>query len=376
MNPLFEQLLYKTHSSGKIGTWSVRVNDEGSHALMTVASAKIIGGQKVVTTTEYKEGKNIGRANETTFQEQAVAEARSKVMKKIDAGYTRQKPEEGTVATNGLGLIKPMLAKPIENVKKWDFPVHVQPKMDGHRMLAAIVDHKVVLYSRQGKVLDVEHIRSALQAAYDLDIWSGRTLDGEVYAHGETLQTISSWVKKPKPESLQLIYNIYDVDWTHSYKDRLEYIDSVLSNIETEYLDRTTTTLVSAQEELEELHAQHIGEGYEGTIVRHSDVGYEQGKRSGSLMKKKDFQDAEFEIIGVLEGKPNLRCNTKVGIYRCKTDTGVEFQVTAPGDVQEKNTHAVEGEQNISKYLTVKFFNLTPDGCPFHPVALRIREDV
>lgn len=376
MNPLFEQLLYKTHSNGKIGTWGVRVDDEGDHALMTVAAAKVIGGREVITETVYKEGKNIGRSNETTYLEQAVSEARSKVMKKIDAGYTRQKPEEGTVATNGLGLIKPMLAKPIENVKKWDFPVHVQPKMDGHRMLAAVVDHKVVLYSRQGKVLDVEHIRTALQAAYELDVWSGHTLDGEVYSHGETLQTISSWVKKPKPESLQLVYNIYDVDKKSSYEERLKYIDNLLSNIETVHLDRTETTLVSTQQELEDLHARYIGEGYEGTIVRHSAIGYEQGKRSSSLMKKKDFQDAEFEIVGVLEGKPNLRQQTKVGIYRCKTDTGIEFQVTSPGDAQEKHIHAIEGKQNIGKYLTVKFFNHTPDGCPFHPVALRIREDI
>ena len=130
------------------------------------------------------------------------------------------------------------------------------------------------------------------------------------------------------------------------------------------------------QQSLDERHALYLENGYEGTMVRQLGIGYEQGKRSKSLMKVKTFQDAEFEIIGVLRGKPNRRQGTEVGIYRCKTDTGVEFQVTAPGDAQEKHEHAVNGEQNIGRYLTVQFFNLTADGCPFHPVALRIREDV
>ena len=337
---------------------------------------KVIGGKAVETPTKYTVGKNIGRANETTPLEQAELEANSKVAKKLDGGYLADMPEEGDTAKNGLGFIKPMLAQPIDKVKQWDYPVYVQPKFDGHRMLATIQDHKVVLYSRQGKVLDVEHIRATLQTAYDADIWTGRVLDGEVYAHGETLQTISSWVKKPKPESLRLVYNLYDVDWAYPYGDRVKLLNQLLDNIETTHLDGTETRLVYSEEELNDLHAKYIGLGYEGTIVRQGNAGYEQGKRSKSLMKKKDFQDAEFKIIDSLRGKRNERNNTEVGIYKCVTDAGVEFSVTAPGNAQEKHTHAINGGQNIGLYLTVKYFNLTPDGCPFHPVALRIREDV
>lgn len=380
MNPAFEQLLYKAHSNGKIGTWRVLVEDEGDHALMTVASAKVIGGQEVTTETEYKEGKNIGRANETTYLEQAVSEARSKVAKKIDNGYTETKPEEGTVATNGLGLIKPMLAQPIEKVKQWDFPVAVQPKLDGHRMLATVVDDKVQLYSRQGKLLTVEHIAKDIQGMYDKGIWSGTTLDGELYLHGESLQNIGSLIKKPQPDSVKLHYHVYDTDFDVCYSKRSEKVTHLYMAADCRQCALHWSPLASRkvedQQSLDERHALYLSKGYEGTIVRQYGIGYEQGKRSKSLMKVKTFQDAEFEIIGVLRGKPNRRQGTEVGIYRCRTDTGVEFQVTSPGDAQEKHLHAMYGEQNIGKYLTVQFFNLTPDGCPFHPVALRIREDV
>ena len=30
----------------------------------------------------------------------------------------------------------------------------------------------------------------------------------------------------------------------------------------------------------------------------------------------------------------------------------------------------------VGKYMTVKYFNMTPDGVPFLPVALQIREDI
>ncbi|KXJ58418.1 MAG: hypothetical protein AXW14_16670 [Alteromonas sp. Nap_26] len=376
MNPSYEQLLYKAHSNGKIGTWRVLVEDEGHCAIMTVAAAKVIGGKEVITETEYAAGKNIGRANETSYLEQAVSEARSKVAKKIDNGYTETKPEEGTVATNGLGLIKPMLAQPIEKVKQWDYPVMVQPKLDGHRMLATVVDGKAILYSRQGKLLDVEHIREKLQTLFDRGFWDGKTLDGEVYAHGETLQTISSLVKKPKPESTKLVYHIYDMVSDMTYPDRHLEVTTLVETLDELCVVVVDSVEVDNKEELDSLHAEAIGHGYEGTIVRQSDFPYGVGKRCKSLMKKKDFQDAEFEIVGLTKGKPNRRQGTEVGIYRCKTDKGVEFSVTAPGDADEKHEHALSGEEHIGKYLTVQFFNLTADGCPFHPVALRIREDV
>lgn len=374
-NRQFSEVLYTTHSNGQIGSWEIEVFD--MHPVKTVVTAtKVIGGKPVVTEGFTEEGKNIGRANETTPLEQAIAEAKSKVNKKLDKGYTHQMPDRGGKATNALGFMRPMLAQPIEKVKGWEFPAAGQPKMDGHRMLATEQDGQVVLYSRQGKVVSVEHIRLALQEALDAGYWDGTPLDGEVYAHGETLQRISSWVKKPKPESEKLVYNLYDMMRDVDYSLRLNNIRQLCRNITSEKVQVTETITLFSEQDLDDLHAKYIGMGYEGTIVRQGRFGYEDGKRSKSLMKKKDFQDAEFEIVGVEEGKPNLRLGKRVGIYRCVTKDGKEFTVTSPGDATEKHSHAENGVTNIGLMLTVKFFNYTPDGVPFHPVALRVREDI
>ena len=66
----------------------------------------------------------------------------------------------------------------------------------------------------------------------------------------------------------------------------------------------------------------------------------------------------------------------EVGIYECQTKDGKKFTVTAPGNAQERHDHAQNGHKNIGRSLTVKYFNYTPDGVPYLPVALRIREDI
>lgn len=269
-----------------------------------------------------------------------------------------------------------MLAQPIEKVKDWTFPVYVQPKLDGHRMLATVQDGNVVLYSRQGKVLDVEHIREKLQTLWNNGFWRGQTLDGEVYAHGETLQTISSLVKKPKPESKKLVYHLYDImtDWT--YDDRYLIVESLVNTLREPCIQLVPAIEVSHMDEVNSAHVEALTRGYEGTMIRQPDFPYGEGKRCKSLMKKKDIQDAEFLITGLTEGKVNERLGTRVGIWICQTKEGKVFEVTAAGDAQAKHDAAVNGRQHIGKYLTIFFFGYTPEGAPFHVKDSRVREDI
>ncbi len=371
--------LFKIHSNGQIGSWSITVADKGDGtATMLRSACKVLGGKAVETPTNYTDGKNIGRSNETSPLEQALLDAESRYKKQLDKGYVVEMPKAGDVVTNSLGFIKPMLAQPIEKVKSWEFPVYVSPKLDGHRMLATVQDGQVVLYSRQGKEVSVEHIRGQLQILFDNKRWDGTTLDGEIYQHGETLQRISSLVKKPKPESNNLVYHVYDItDKNESYGSRLATLNNLLTNF-SKSIVVVPTSFVGALALLNEMHSEHLAQGYEGTMIRHGDTGYEDGKRSKSLMKKKDFQDAEFKVVNVLEGKPIIKANKtyNVAIYECVTNEGRRFTCTAPGTMQEKHDAWVNRAAALEKMLTVKFFNFTPDNIPFLPVALRLREDI
>jgi len=365
--------LYKVHSGGKVGDWVINLydNEDGS-ATLERKSCKVVGGKPVETLTKITAGKNIGRSNETTPLAQGELELYSKVNKQIDKGYVTHKPEAGAKVTNALGFIKPMLAQPIEKVNKWQFPVYAAAKLDGHCLLA----NNETLYSRGGKTVTVHHITKSLT-----DIPNGVTLHGEIYIHGETLQRISSLVKKPKPESVELVYHVYDVhtkDQELPYSKRYQLLKEIVASLGNDSILALEQLVIENQQALDCLHAKYLSQDYEGTMARHGDSPYEDGKRSKSLMKVKDFQDAEFEIVGYEEGKPYIREERtyQVPVYVCQTSDGNKFNCTAPGTMEEKDHAFSHAKDAIGKMLTVKFFNMTPDNVPFLPVALQIRDDI
>lgn len=367
----FTKELFINHSSGQAGSWKIEVleNTDGTARIITTV-CKVLGGKAVVTPEDVTQGKNIGRANETTPLQQAISEAQSKAQKKMDKGYTETVPEAGQKAVNSLGLTKPMLAQDFKPVTEW--PVLTQPKLDGNRCLAARVDGKVKLWSRGGKEINLPHIAQALETFLP----EGLTVDGELYCHGESLQTITSWIKKLQPESEQIRYVIYDCVLPECFSKRNEkilHITTVLPQIK--FLG---SQVAKDAEELEGYHAKWVAAGYEGTMVRTLGVGYEDGKRSKSLQKMKDFKDAEFLILNVLKGTPKITADgqLEVAIYECETPLGKTFTVTAPGDMVEKDKAWTNRESAIGKKLTVKFFNWTAEGLPFIPTAKQIREDL
>ena len=366
----FTQELYINHSSGQTGSWKIEVleNTDGTARIITTA-CKVLGGKPVVTTEIVREGKNIGRANETSPLEQALSEAKAKAQKKMDKGYTHNIPEEGQKAVNSLGLTKPMLAQEFKAVTEW--PVYVQPKLDGNRCKAKLQDGRVIMWSRGGKEINLPHIAKALE---DI-LMQGITLDGELYLHGQPLQTITSWIKKLQPESEKIEYRVYDTVSPRCYSERAKALSELLPKHGP--VLPVETYEVHDQEFLQKLHDSFIAAGYEGTMVRAKGVGYEDGKRSKSLQKMKDFQDAEFEILDVIQGTPRQTATgqLEVPIYVCKCGPHT-FNATAPGDMFEKHSAWLNRDNAIGKMLTVKFFNYTPDGLPFLPVALRIREDI
>ncbi|MCO4319974.1 hypothetical protein [Aliidiomarina quisquiliarum] len=368
----FEATLFINHSSGKTGSWQIIVEAlPNGHAQLTTHACKVVGGTPVINTRTVTEGKNIGRSNETTPLEQAISEAKSKVGKKIDKGYSYEQPEAGTVATNGLGLAKPMLAYEFSKVGRINYPAFAQPKLDGNRCLAARVGNEILLWSRGGKFFDLPHIKAALE---DVLTEEGIILDGELYIHGQVLQTINALIKKPHRETTQIQYHVYDLVLDQNYQERLCRLETLI-NDSNEHIVLCETHIANSEDELMELHARWVGAGYEGTIVRDGNSPY-QNKRSKSLVKVKDFQDDEFEVLSVLKGTPRtLKCGTvlQCAIYECCAGNGSKFRVTAPGDMHQKHEAFLKADTAVGRPLTVKYFNKTKDGVPFLPVAISLR---
>lgn len=359
--------LYSRTATGAIQQWQIIVQD---NAYMTVAGQ--IDGKKVESEWTYCGGKNIGRANETTPAEQAQAEAKAKWQKKIDKGYRQNISDIDTQS-----FVKPMLAKVWDDyTDKIEYPVYSQPKLDGIRCIAS----KDGLFSRNGKeFVSVPHIYQTLKEKF-FNIRLPVVFDGELYAdkYANDFNKICSIAKKTKPTKEDLLfaannieYHIYDIipSKNTKFSDRISFLWT-LDHMFVGPLKLVKTCKLYSKGEVDRWYENYIEDGYEGQMIR-LDLPYEN-KRSKSLLKRKEFQDAEFEIISVNEGIGNR--SGVAGNMTLRDSTGKIFNSNIKGDFGLLAQYLVDKNKLAGKMATVKYFNLTPDGVPRFPFVIAVRD--
>ena len=360
------QLLYGKSRVGKTKIWQIdafATSFVPEEAYLRTTYGYLDGKQ--TTATKTIKGKNIGKSNETTPYEQACSDAQSAWNRKLDSGYvlTTNVPEEAAVE-----LFLPMLAHSYEKRSKHIvYPAHVQPKLDGMRMLARKADGVVTMWSRKGKVIEtLEHIRKSLESQLE----DGQQCDGEVYVHGWSFQEIIKRVKKLRDDTTELQYHVYDVPVTDlGFEERFTTFNVWESD---GVINKVQTLKVRDEEELQEAFAHFLELGYEGAIVRNSAGSYNFGHRSNDLQKLKTFQDAEYEVTGVKSASGR---DEGTAVFLCKTAADQEFAVRPQGTRDERRQYYDNPDKYIGQLLTVKFQDLTDDGIPRFPVGLRFRPD-
>jgi len=303
-------------------------------------------------------GKNIGRANETTARDQALFELQSIETKQRDKGYS----EDGSKTHIPT---KPMLAHQwAKKSHKVVWPSYVQPKLDGFRMLMDGTN----AWTRGGK----EHVRECVEHL----MWDtkGYTIDGELILPGMlTLQETAKAAKKFRPDvSPTLKYMVYDVvEPGLTFEERYYILQELVLSAPPNVV-LVDTILVDDEERLFRVHAHSISHGFEGTIIRNPDGLYDVGHRSTDLIKLKDFQDAEFKIIDVVEGKGSFEGHAT---FVCETENGKVFNATPEGTMEHRQELYETREDHIGQWLTVRYQSLSNDGVPIFPVGVDIREE-
>jgi DNA ligase-1 len=330
-----------------------------------------IGGKMQIARTTAT-GKNIGRANETTPDEQAILEAKARHKKRLDAKYSL------TIEDAKKEVFLPMLASDFKKRNdKVSYPVDVQPKLDGVRCLAYWDGDSVKLMSRGGKQWNCcQHIIDELEQVLPKD-W---VLDGELYIHGSTFQEITKLVKKLRPESVNVEFHVYDVPragyeqtelggstWSNR-KISVELIDEFVENCKSVVVVESHYT--TREEDVYKLQSQFLEDGYEGAIVREMDGEYKFGYRSNKPLKVKDFMDEEYKIMDFTTGVGRFEGSV---VWMCETEKGQPFKVVPQGTMEERQEMYTNADKHIGDMLKVKFFELTDDGIPRFPVGLGVR---
>jgi ATP-dependent DNA ligase len=368
--------LYKKNKNGSFQQWSLRTED----AEIITEHGKVDG--KMQTSSKTAKGKSIGKKNETTPEEQAKLTAQSMWTKKKDKGYFESIQE----AENELVFL-PMLAHDMTKMARakrehmLDGHVYAQPKLDGIRCLARWNGDKVQLLSRGGKEYHVAHLSEALEAV----LLPGQVLDGEIYIHRLMRQDINALVKKHRKEeyedtgycSKDLEFWIYDTfmldKLDQPFQERVQHLAHL--NVDGTILRSVITTSLLSYKDFEMFHSGTTQNGFEGTIIRLPEGTYELANRSRALLKYKDFQDAEYEIIGFKDGEGKFE-NCVIWVCRVGEDQTVD--VVPKGTLQQKRKWFETAEEHMGKMITVKYQSLSKDGIPEFPVGLgfRLEEDM
>jgi ATP-dependent DNA ligase len=351
--------LYKKDENENIRVWWMEVEEDRYRA-----HSGVLGGKIVTSKWKTAIPKNEGKTNSTTGAEQALSE--------IEAKYTFQKFQGKYFETveeaqkTKAQYFNPMLAKKYEDVN-FTFPIFAQPKLDGVRCIAT----KEGLFSRNGKrLVATPHISEALEEFFDNN--PEAVLDGELYNHElkHDFERIISLARKTKPtdldleESEMIQYHIYDIVSDKTFNDRFYTAKDDIEAILTSAYDFgcikiVDTFLVDSQEMLDMYYGKFLEDGYEGQMLRDTSTGYEQ-KRSKSLLKRKEFEDAEFEIVSIEEGIGNWAGYAKVCVIRL--EDGTTQKASLRGNFKDNKKLLDEREEYAGGEATVRYQNRTSDG--------------
>lgn len=280
--------------------------------------------------------------------------------------------------------MRPMLAhKWSDHRTTFPFPCHVQPKLNGVRGLYSTG----IFQSRDNHVWKravVSHLLDELATACPPYL----ILDGELYLHGKSLQQINGAisVNRLAPSSLtpEIEYHVFDCISTHDlhlpFSKRLEILHSLQDRLVAtggKRIKIVPTTFVAEPGLDETLFASYRKAGFEGLMYRDSNSAYGFEEECGNkenrwkrLLKRKEWQDDEFEIVGLEETRGEK--GNRGFQLSCKTNSGAVFQVGS-GLSSDELTFFLDKSPN-GRLARIRYECLSDGGIPLKPTIEAILE--
>jgi ATP-dependent DNA ligase len=190
----------------------------------------------------------------------------------------------------------------------------LEPKLDGWRLVAHVLEDGIRLYSRTGKRYDglLPHLEAELIDRFP----AGTILDGEALAaelDGD--RVVHRWGKVQSilggstvhPEHERVSFVVFDL-LAHGGLDarplplrqRRELLESVFTD-EYEHM-----SLVEQLPATEAAYADLVERGYEGGVVKHVDARYASGSRGAGWFKIKPSHTTDAFVTGYVEGTNGL----------------------------------------------------------------------
>jgi DNA ligase-1 len=356
------------------------------------------------------------------------------ITKDLKAGFSEDTINRAAPGT--IYIFDCMLAEKFSEVKKkLTFPVAVEPKLDGVRVLAFInqEDQSVKFYSRSGQEFTTfDHLKAPLLISassyrgtlmgeagdlYDkeggpsggpdgsqidesffdecyailgVDEANYLVLDGEVVS-GDFNKTVGD-VRRKSAQATDAKFCVFDVftkdqfdtpstekatkDMLSAgvYKDRrktLEKFYSTVADADKKFIVMLPSILANNDDEVHSLYDQFQAKGLEGAIVKDLS-GHYYRKRHFAWSKLKSEESVDCEIVDLQEGEDKY-----VGMLGAFIVDYKGVRVNVGSGLSDELRASVWPEQGnvIGRVIEVKYHEETPDGSLRHPVFKRFRDD-
>lgn len=372
LTPMFKETI-----NGKMMKWQVEFN--GEHLIFTHGYVDgIIRSSKTEVNVNLS-GRNI--------QQQALLEARQRYKQKYKEGYTPAGCNNKTFSVGMKGLV-------YEKGKIKEWPVLLQPKLNGIRLLCQKIGNNITLRSWKNNLYThLKYIEKEINEfiAY---LPQNTTIDGEMYCHCMDFTDITAAVRTVKKEHEYLKnieYWVFDINCEIEpplpFEKRYEilvnaYSKFVEDNPETKYIAIVPSVPCYSEKELDKYHNIYINEGYEGTMIKKisngSDINtksynsslYKQSKCS-NILKYKNFVDEETTIVNVFEAKGTEK---GAAIFEVIDSRKNIFNVRMKGSIENRKNYYENKGYLIGKQLTIRYQELSKYGVPRFPVGIDIRD--
>lgn len=369
---------------------------------------------------------NLGKSNERNVFQNALIYARAQWLKRKEkGGETTQKTaikhandkhsqsdkhSRDDKHANGEGhtmvMYFPMLAKTFKDGEKHlVFPLWIQPKLDGVRMLVFLQKKNggvssVVAYTRTRKLFpNVDYIKKAiypyLNALYDEEQNQSIYFDGELYLHGKALQDISGDSRRSTDsKASKNEYHVYDcfypkeldTPFEKRHRQLLAYYDAI-KPADAAILKSVPCILIKNLQQADKQYKKFVSMGYEGAILRNSQGVYaSDAHKTGAFLRSKDlvkmkprFSD-EYEVVGYTEGSRGKDKGAIVWICKTPGKNGQEFNVT-PKDITYEKRYELFAEAKTHfeerfnhRMMTVEYEDISKAGVPLRAKAVAFRD--
>lgn len=275
-----------------------------------------------------------------------------------------------------------MLAQKYEP-KRLTFPLFTQPKLDGVRALyqaGRFYSRDEILWPESVLAHLANELSSLINPAY-------HPLDGELYLHGLSLQQINSAVainsNGPGDKTHLIQYHVFDVvNFKKPFWSRYEEVYSLLHTTQSKSKIRAVPTrLITTLGEADEFYLDDLSHGYEGSMYRLDNVPYTRPKqgatqdnRTFSLLKRKEWHDDWFPVMGVIEGRDTDKGGKYLGGLGALVlglPDGRNFRVGSGfSDAQRKEWFPLGP---IGKQAHIKYRILSDEGIPTHTSFIELK---